>query len=244
MFQHGLCGSAGQTTDVFPDDINWRCQTLECRGHGASECGEFAALSIENFTNDLADFIDSLNTGPIVIGGISMGAAISLRLAVKHPNLVAGLVLARPAWTSHSAPENLAPNREVARFLEQYEPGEAKSRFEQSPTAIRLKRDAPDNLKSLLSFFSRTPIDETRALLSAIAADGPGVGVEEISRLRLRSLIIGTAQDAVHPLSLAKELAELIPEAHLMEITSKARSPRQYQAEFRSALRYFLKGFE
>ena len=244
MFQHGLCGTANQPAEVFPNDTDWSCVTLECRGHGESECGDYASLSIEQFTKDLAAFIASLDAGPVLVGGISMGSAIALRLAVTSPVLVNGLVLARPAWISHSAPENLAPSRDVARLLAKYEPTEAKLRFEESPSAARLSQDAPDNLKSLLGFFDRTPIAETQALLATISADGPGVSLEQISRLSVPTLVIGTAQDAIHPLAMATEIKDLIPNARLVEITPKSSNLQLYRAEFQTALRQFIQEME
>lgn len=244
IFQHGLCGSADQTLAVFPKDTNWQLLTMECRGHGDSDFGESASLSIAQFTQDLAAFITDLDIGPVLVGGISMGAAMALRLAVKHPKLVRGLVLARPAWICEAAPENLAPNREVAALLAEYEPSMAKSKFENSRTAVRLKHESPDNLASLIGFFDRAPHSETQALLAAIASDGPGISRSEIANLDVRTLIIATAHDAIHPLSMARELAGLIADVRLVEITSKTSNPVQYQAEFQSALRRFLQEFE
>jgi pimeloyl-ACP methyl ester carboxylesterase len=34
VFQHGLCGDARQTAEVFPPDPAFRRRTLACRGHG------------------------------------------------------------------------------------------------------------------------------------------------------------------------------------------------------------------
>jgi pimeloyl-ACP methyl ester carboxylesterase len=98
VFQHGLCGDSGQTAEVFPDDAPFRRVTLECRGHGRSEAGEPAHLSIATFADDVAAMIEMQRGAPVILGGISMGAAIALRLAVKRPQLVRALVLARPAW--------------------------------------------------------------------------------------------------------------------------------------------------
>ncbi len=239
LFQHGLCGSASQPLEVFPQDIGWRCLTLECRGHGMSEIGPHSKLSIRRFTDDLAAFISELNIGPVLVGGISMGAAITLRLAVKYPELVSGLVVARPAWIDQSAPENLAPNREVARYLATYEPAEALLQFERSVLAAELASDAPDNLASLLGFFKRTPAAETQVLQAAIANDGPGVNRAEIAGLDCPTLVIGTERDVTHPIAMAREIADLIPNARFVEITSKADNVEQYRAEFQNALRHF-----
>jgi pimeloyl-ACP methyl ester carboxylesterase len=88
VFQHGLCGDAAQPVQVFPDDIGWRCLTLECRGHGRSDTGPVGNLSIATFADDVADLIETRTLNKPVLGGISMGSAISLRLAVTRPHLM------------------------------------------------------------------------------------------------------------------------------------------------------------
>ena len=93
LFQHGLCGDARQPADVFPSDA-FRCLTVECRGHGGSEPGDPEAFGIASFADDVADTLDGMRLGPLPVGGISMGAAIALRLAVRRPDLVSALVLA------------------------------------------------------------------------------------------------------------------------------------------------------
>lgn len=239
LFQHGLCGSAGHLHEVFPKDIGWSCLTLECRGHGMSEIGPYSELSIKQFTEDLAAFITELNIGPVLVGGISMGAAISMRLAVKRPELVSGLVVARPAWIDRAEPVNLAPNREVARYLATYQPVEARQQFERSLMAVELASSAPGNLATLLDVFDRDPAVETQALQAAIASDGPGINKEEIAGIDCPTLVIGTARDATHPIAMALEIADLIPRASFVQIASKADGVEQYRAEFQDALRQF-----
>ena len=241
LFLHGLCGAADQPAGVFPADVGWRCLTLECRGHGQSDFGEAAGLSIHQFAADVAAFAASLEGPPPVIGGISMGAAIALRLAVTQPRKYCGLILARPAWVDAAAPETLAPHRQIARYIAELGPDEARRRFADSASARALAQQSPDNLASLLGFFARQPIDQTQALLAAIGNDGPGVSREDIAGLSMPTLVIGTDHDVVHPLAIARELAGLIPSSRLVEITSKSENAGLYVAAFRQALRDFLK---
>lgn len=242
VFQHGLCGDANQPTQVFPHDAGHRCITLECRGHGMSTSGPPDHLSIATFADDIAGMIVAKGLGPTVIGGISMGAAIALRLAVTRPDLISALVLARPAWITDTAPANMAPNALVGELLRYHTPEKARVLFEGTSTAAQLARVAPDNLASLRSFFSRHPIAVTAELLCRISADGPGVSPDELARITVPTLIIGTTQDFVHPLDHARTLAQLIPNARLAEITPKGTDAAAYQADFRSALATFLKG--
>jgi pimeloyl-ACP methyl ester carboxylesterase len=240
VFQHGLCGDAFQTGEVFPTDVPFRCITLECRGHGRSEPGDTSAFSIATFSADVAAMIEAESLGPVVLGGISMGAAIALRLAVTRPDLVRALVLARPAWLLADAPDNMRPYAEVGDLLGRFPPEEARAHFDASQATPLLAREAPDNLATLRGFFERSPQTVTAALLSRIAADGPGVTVDEVAKLSVPALVIGTARDLLHPFSLAEQLAVLIPGAQLVEITPKATSRDRYVADFRAALHNFL----
>jgi pimeloyl-ACP methyl ester carboxylesterase len=239
-FLHGLCGDAGQTAEVFPPRADFRRLTLEARGHGGSEPGPLDRLSIATFAADVAALIEARGLAPAVVGGISMGAAIALRLAVERPDLVRGLILARPAWVTDKAPANMRPNAEVGALLAALPPAQARAAFLAGETARRLASEAPDNLASLVGFFDRAPRDVTAALLQGIATDGPGVSEGDLKAIATPTLVIGHRDDAVHPLAHAAALAALIPGTRLVEITPKARDRYRYLSDFRNALSRFL----
>jgi pimeloyl-ACP methyl ester carboxylesterase len=241
IFQHGLCGNASQTSEVFPVESGWRCLTMECRGHGRSEVGAPENFSIATFAEDVASLIKAQGLAPVVLGGISMGAAIAIRLAVRRSELVRALILARPAWIDETAPSNLHPNAVVGDLLGLYPPDEARARFEASDLARQLQIEAPDNLSSLLSLFSREPHLVTRELLRRISADGPGVSKAEIAAICVPTLVIGHTRDFVHPLALAQALSDMIPCARMLEITPKAKSLKDYSRDFSSGISAFLK---
>jgi pimeloyl-ACP methyl ester carboxylesterase len=239
VFQHGLCGDITQVAEAFPDDAGFRLIGLECRGHGASESGQ--DFSIALFTDDVIALIEQVGA-PVVVGGISMGAAIASRIAVKRPDLVRALVLARPAWVTAADPANMQPNAEVGALLARLPPDEARAAFEASETCAMLAREAPDNLASMRAAFSRLPIAVTAKLLTRISADGPGISEAELGALKVPTLVVATAQDVVHPLGHADRLVSLIPGARLTRITPKGADKSAYIAEFHAALGAFLKG--
>ena len=244
VFQHGLCGAQGQVAEIFPSHPSLRRLTLECRGHGASEPGPLHDLSIATFTNDLAALVEQKVGGPVVIGGISMGAAIASRLAVTRPDLVRALVLARPAWIAASAPANMAPNALVGRLLAGHPADEARRLFEQSPLAQALAVEAPDNLASLMGFFGRAPKTVTAALLTQVSDDGPGIAEHDLQALSIPTLVVGHERDAIHPLGHADALADLVPNARMTRITPKATDRAAYIQEFRQTLGQFLNGLQ
>jgi hypothetical protein len=153
--------------------------------------GDPRLFSIRTFAADIAAFIEAHRLAPIIIGGISMGAASTLHLAVHRPEIVRGLILVRPAWIAASAPANNSPNAQVGRLLMDLSQEDAREAFEVSETARLLAEIAPDNLASLRGFFSREPQATTAALLQAIAGDGPGVSEENLCNLETPTLIIG-----------------------------------------------------
>ena len=240
LFQHGLGGDALQTADVFPPDSGWSAVTLECRGHGQSEAGPAEAYSIATFADDVISVIEAKGWGPLPIGGISMGAAIALRIAALRRDLVSALVLARPAWRLASAPANMAPNRIVGELLRDHPADEARNLFERSALARDLEAEAPDNLVALRGFFDRRPTATTAELLIRISNDGPGLDLQTVAGLQIPTLVIGAARDAVHPLALAREWAGILPRARFVEVASKSDSRERYREDFRSAFAAFL----
>ncbi len=243
IFQHGLCGDARQTIEAFPADSRFRRITIESRGHGGSEAGDARLFSVRTFASDVAAFIDAHRLAPIVVGGISMGAAIALHLAVYRPEIVRGLILARPAWIPVSAPVNNFPNALVGRLLAGLSQEDARKAFEASEIARLLAEKAPDNLASLRGFFSREPQAITAALLQAIATDGLGVSEEDLRNLEIPALIIGHDIDYIHPLSYATAISQLIPRSQFVLVTPKAVSKAAYLKDFHAAITNFLEAF-
>ncbi|TGP68130.1 alpha/beta fold hydrolase, partial [bacterium M00.F.Ca.ET.227.01.1.1] len=84
------------------------------------------------FADDVMNAADAAGMERFVAGGISMGAAIALHLAARHPDRVSGLVLVRPAWTFDVAPQNMQPYVEVAELIRRLPLAEARAAFASS----------------------------------------------------------------------------------------------------------------
>lgn len=242
LFQHGLGADKSQVAEIFPGDLPLRRLTLECRGHGSSDAGFPPSFSIATFADDALAFVDRAGAGSFMAGGISMGAAIALRLTVLCPQRVKALILIRPAWLCEAAPDNMRPFIEVAEhLLSDQSPESALARFRASPTARQLAETAPDNLASLESFFLRPDRRSIARLLSAIATNGPGIGAANLEALRVPAIVVGNAGDHIHPLEMARTLAGRIPGAEFVEVTAKSIDRPRHIADVRSVIRAFLR---
>ena len=167
----------------------WRRLTLDCRGQGGSAPDPQNRYAIQTFAEDVLRLADDRHVDQFAVGGISMGAAIALHLAVHHPERVTALILARPAWLFGAAPPNMVPFAEVAQLLgtpaalgtfdAERDSGKARARGAcQSQLAARLLQPAK----------SRRPPPR---LIGHIAIDGPGVTREQAAALDLPTLVIG-----------------------------------------------------
>lgn len=239
LWQHGLGATQAQVAEVFPQSPGLRRISLECRGHAGSELGPPEAVSIRRFAEDTVALLDHLGVGRATVGGISMGAAMALHLAVHHPRRVGALILARPAWVSDPAPERLTIYRDVAQLLAQHGAEEGLARLQASERYRLLARESPDNAASLRSFFRGDPASLVE-LLDRIPAQGPEVDRDQIARLALPTLVIANERDYVHSIEMARELAGLIPGATIEIIPPKSAAGGSYVAFFKAALARFL----
>ena len=87
----------GENGSYFKNQINYfsdryRVIALDTRGHGKSPRGT-KPFTIEQFSCDLYDFMESLEISNAVILGFSDGANIAMKFAIKYPNKVKALIL-------------------------------------------------------------------------------------------------------------------------------------------------------
>jgi pimeloyl-ACP methyl ester carboxylesterase len=165
LWQHGLGADRNQPAEVFPAIPGIRRMTLECRGHGNSELGDTSRLSIATFAADAIALLDHLGIRQAIVGGISLGAALSVRLAGLHPNRVAGLILARPAWVVGPS-TTMAPYLEIAALLREFGAREGALRFEASAALAAVAAVSPDFGSFVCFFFSKPNPANTLVLVS------------------------------------------------------------------------------
>jgi len=91
---YGIGGNAGMwQPNIGPLSARHRLILWEPRGHARSESPEDPTrVTFGHWALDLHDLLDHLGLDQAVVGGLSLGAGIATRFALKHPERVSALV--------------------------------------------------------------------------------------------------------------------------------------------------------
>jgi pimeloyl-ACP methyl ester carboxylesterase len=222
VFCHGVTLSSRVWTkqfEAFPA-AGFRAVAFDSRGHGESVAGE-TGHSLDNLADDLRTVLEGLDLHDVILVGHSMGGMAVQAFAIRHPDVlharVRGLVL-----QSTSAHNLVSDARRIRETLE------------------RITRLGPDfgtfmrprNLGFLLARigFGDDPypshVEATRQMLAACDDETTRAAVGALLRLDLTEglagidvptlVLVGTA-DALTPPRDSQRIADLVPDARLVE---------------------------
>ncbi|WP_409426407.1 alpha/beta hydrolase [Mycobacterium sp. SMC-11] len=149
-------------------------------------------------------------SGPILAGGVSIGAAVATAWALHHPERVVGVLAALPAWTG--SPDD-APAAQAAR----YSAGQLRSDGLAAVVA-QMRASSPTWLGDELtrSWTAQWP-QLPDALEEAAGYVAPTDA--ELATLTVPMGVTAAVDDAVHPLQTAAEWAAAAPRATLCTVT-------------------------
>jgi pimeloyl-ACP methyl ester carboxylesterase len=200
----------------------------DARGHGASDPAPSPdAYTYADLAEDLIAVMDEAGIDRAVLAGASMGAHTAVRVALEHPERVAGLVLVTPAYDPQDWPGDLARwdalsdglrDGGVEGFVSAYgEEGPEQWRATLQ-TVLRQRLGAhehPGAVADALKAVPRSRPFETRDQLREITA--PAVVVADRDE-----------PDPRHPLAIGQLYASLIPGARLV-VEDEGKSPIAWQ---------------
>ena len=243
IFQHGLGGSTDQTAGLFPETAGVRFLSLDCRSHGESEpAARPEDLRFSLMADDIVAWMDHLVLENVVLGGISMGAGIALNLAMRYPSRARGLLLSRPAWLDGPM-EAGQVYFEVAALIRSKGIEEGQRAFLQSSTYARLRLESSDAANSLLRQFEAPRAKERVSRLEEMPRDVPRPDRKQWVAIKVPTLILATDTDPVHPLRLARALADAIPGAEFRQVTSKSIDAELHVREVQLAIVNWLQAW-
>jgi len=241
VFQHGLGGDVDQPFSLFTPPVGFRLLAIDCRGHGQTRpLGNPSRLAIADFADDLIALLDYLDIHQAVVGGISMGAAVTLNFTLRYPERVLGLIQSRVAWLEGPNHDNASRFSLIARLIRKEGPQQGRQIFQDSDEYQRVLRESTDTAASLLGQFDHPRAEETVMKLERIPLDSPYENVEQLHGIRVPSLVLANRQDPVHPYPFGKAVAQAIPAAEFRELTPKSICVEQHGADVQRYITEFL----
>ncbi|GAB3577054.1 thioesterase [Amycolatopsis endophytica] len=161
----------------------------------------------------LTSLDEAAEDGPVLAGGISLGAHLAAEWAVRNPGRCAGLLLALPAWSGppSDAPASLAA-RASADLVDEHG----------LENALRIATDGvPPWLAAELTRAWRRHGTGLAASLRA-ASGHPAPTLDELASLDIPVGIAACTDDPVHPVAVAHAWARALPRAVVRETTLEA----------------------
>ncbi len=102
VFLHGFGGgsSSYEWSKVYPAfAAEYRVIAPDLLGWGRSE-HPVRNYTIEDYLTTIREFLEQTCTGPVTVIASSLTAALTIRVAIAHPNLFKSLILTTPAGLS------------------------------------------------------------------------------------------------------------------------------------------------
>ncbi|WP_422050827.1 alpha/beta fold hydrolase [Shimia sp.] len=236
---HGLGASARQFDDLIElasNDLRLICANLP--GHDENFCDpREGSIGFVAFRDLLIGLCDDLKIRNAVFCGISMGAALSLMVAKERPDLCRHIVAIRPAWLTERRPENLDLIGRIGELFRAQDSTAVRVQIEATPLFRDMAQDVPRAADSVLSAITRDHAPSHAPVLSAMVADAPFRRLVELREIRCPVCVVGTNADALHPIELAHQTANALPNARLEILPPRYLAPEAHARALKDLVR-------
>jgi len=188
--------------------------TLDLLGHGRSDRpADPLVYSMTSFAEQVEALMDHLGIAKAVVGGLSLGANVSLELAVNSPQRVQGLIVEMPVL-DNALPAVAGAFTPVLLGLRYGKPA-----FELTSRVTSLLPRTNFMLDIGLDWVRQRP-GPSGAVLEGLLLGETAPHREKRLGIEQPTLIVGHPRDPLHPFSDAGMLAEELANARLVEANS------------------------
>lgn len=236
VLMHGLLFSYRLMERVAQRLVDYRVLLLDLHGHGKSDKPtDPSRYTWPEMVADVDGMLDAVGLDSAVIGGLSLGANVTLAYAQARPARCDALILempvllrghrfGRPAFTALASVYGGGRRalRPVARAVNR----------------VPLPRALPE-LAAFRDMAGQDPSVAAAVLRGLLAEPQLAEDAETCARLTMPALVVGHRNDPLHVLDDARELAERLPGGRLIEAPSIAHyrlHPGELAVQFRSFL--------
>jgi pimeloyl-ACP methyl ester carboxylesterase len=217
VFLHGLLLDSQLSRRLAADlaEQGFQVVLLDLPGHGRSDKPRHAsAHRMDSYARYVVALLDELGLPEAVVGGVSLGANVSLQVAVQAPERVRGLLVEMPVleWAVPGAAVVFLPMllgvhyaAPVVRLV--------------AAVARRLPATRMSALDSVLTMLTLEP-EQAAAVLHGMLVGPITPTYEERHAITAPALVIGHKVDFIHPFTDADHLTRQLPRATLLEARS------------------------
>jgi len=227
----GMGGSCRGWLPLQIPDFSRERRTLifDHRGVGGSD-DPGGPFSTPQFAGDAVGLLDALEIERADVLGISMGGMVAQEMALRHPDRVERLILTGTFSR---------PDAKRRLLLEHWRdmtlggaPIEVLIRERLLWTLLDETLEQTDLIQTMVEFFTRdgVPIDGNVFARQCEACLGHDTA-DRLGEIRHQTLVLCGEQDRFTPLSLHRQLADAIPNAHLVPINYGAHMVMVESAE-------------
>lgn len=234
IFLHGLGGNRKQVEDIGFDNPKCMLVLIDLPGHGLS--GTPKDYSFKNMAEAVIAVADDLRLNSFMIGGISMGAAVALNVALTYPERVEKLFLIRSAWINEPLDNRFI---QLYRRLGDYLSKNDLDNFLRVEPYEEIKKECPGLADSMLHAFTDTSSlmvpDKYRKIPKLI----PFNDLNELLKIQVRTLVLWCDNDPLH----TKKVADIYSEKILLSKTYQLTSPYTNRYKYNKEISKYISEF-
>lgn len=215
--------------------------TPDLRGHGRTE-PTAPPYDMALFADDCVRLLDHLGLeGAVVVGGLSMGGYVALDLCRRHPQRVAGLILASTRAGADTEAGKAARDQAAATAKDQGVEAIVEGMLPKL-LAPGTAAEQPDLVEYVRGMMLETSVDGVGGALAAMRDRVDSTG--DLPGFDVPALVLHGAQDQLIPVVEAELLAGSLPDAELVVIPGAGHLPNLEQPDvFNDAVRVFLERY-
>lgn len=238
IFLHGLGGDAMQPIGYFQKQEGIQLITMDLRGHGETPLGDSEQLNFDILGDDVEALCCHLNIDSCYIGGISMGAAVSMNFALRYPHIVKKLILIRIAWLDKPMQEQIR-NLFICAAVYLNMPA-GKEIFKNQEEYINLQKEAPAAASSFVKYFDDPVSISTAIKFEILPGLQPIFSLDELKNFTMPVLILATHHDPVHPYHYGITCSKMVFHSKFREIISKSVDADKHVQQVKESITQFL----
>lgn len=237
IFLHGLGGDINQIKKAYEQMENIQLVLIDQRGHGESTV-KWDNMNFYAMADDVLSLTQYLGIDKFFIGGISMGAAVSLNFALRYQNKLLGLILIRTAWVDQPMNEELL--QWFILLEENLSKEDGKSEYQNSAGFKDMKKKAPKTAESFLRFFDEKPSLHYHKKFVLLPNSKPIEDLTVLRTLQIPTLILSNDLDPIHPIEYSEILHKHIKNSQYYQIESKVISEELHKEQFNKYVNEFI----